>query len=170
MQTFLPEPSYSNSVNVLDNKRLNKQIVETYQILVALHDPNYGWRNHPAVRMWRGSETGLVVYGHYACQEFYSRNEKNHKLDLLFSTLDDPNYNKLVYPIWYDNDFCLAHQSNLIRKNPTHYKVYWPNTPDNLSYIWPVKERLPISYNGIERIRTILNDWRKKDTQLELEC
>lgn len=49
MQTFLPFPSFIESARVLDNKRLCKQRVECLQILKALHDPSYGWQNHPAV-------------------------------------------------------------------------------------------------------------------------
>ena len=54
MQTFLPYPDFAKSAACLDNKRLNKQIVECYQILRAITDPTYGWQNHPAVNMWRG--------------------------------------------------------------------------------------------------------------------
>lgn len=32
MQTFLPTPDFLETAKILDNKRLNKQIVEAYQI------------------------------------------------------------------------------------------------------------------------------------------
>ena len=35
MQTFLPFPKFSASAAMLDNRRLNKQIVEGYQILTG---------------------------------------------------------------------------------------------------------------------------------------
>jgi len=53
MQTFLPYPSKRESLDALDNKRLNKQILEGYQILKVLSgaSPSGAWRNHPAVLM-----------------------------------------------------------------------------------------------------------------------
>ena len=64
MQTFIPHTTMRESLDALDNKRLNKQILETYQILKVLGnpDPRAGWRNHPAVKMWRGHEWGLYNY------------------------------------------------------------------------------------------------------------
>ena len=64
MQTFLPYRDFTESAEVLDSKRLNKQILEGYQILKVLNnpDPKAAWRNHPAVKMWRGSETTLYDY------------------------------------------------------------------------------------------------------------
>lgn len=41
------------------------------------------------------------------------------------------------YPSWLTDEFCLSHRSNLIRKNPDHYRPLWPDVPDNLPYIWP---------------------------------
>lgn len=55
MQTFLPYPSFRESAKCLDNKRLGKQRVECIQIIKAINNPKYGWQNHPAVKMWRGT-------------------------------------------------------------------------------------------------------------------
>lgn len=64
MQTFLPFKDFEKSAEALDSKRLNKQILEGYQILNVLSndDPHAGWRNHPAVKMWRGHEGQLWIY------------------------------------------------------------------------------------------------------------
>lgn len=43
MQTFLPSPIFAESARILDYRRLNKQIVEGYQILSG-RVPN---ANHP---------------------------------------------------------------------------------------------------------------------------
>lgn len=58
MRTFLPYPDLRASCVVLDDKRLGKQRVETSQILRALTWPRFAWKNHPAVRMWRGFVPG----------------------------------------------------------------------------------------------------------------
>ena len=63
MQTFLPDPRFDESARLLDDARLGKQRVETLQVLRALELPDYGWVNHPAVRMWRGRTPALVAYG-----------------------------------------------------------------------------------------------------------
>ena len=52
MQTFLPYRSFSFSAGILDSRRLNKQIVEAYQIITG-RVPN---KNHPACLMWKGHE------------------------------------------------------------------------------------------------------------------
>ena len=64
MQTFLPYQDFDKTASVLDSRRLNKQILECYQILKVLNnpDPKAGWRNHPAVKMWRGHENALFDY------------------------------------------------------------------------------------------------------------
>ena len=51
MQTFLPYPDFAASAAALDQARLGKQRVETLQALRALVIPDYGWRQHPAIRM-----------------------------------------------------------------------------------------------------------------------
>lgn len=48
MQTFLPSPIFAESARILDYRRLNKQIVEGYQILSG-RVPN---ANHPAC-LWK---------------------------------------------------------------------------------------------------------------------
>ena len=63
VQTFLPYPDFRRTAEALDSPRLGKQRVETLQILRALELPEYGWGNHPAVRMWRGYTPALVCYG-----------------------------------------------------------------------------------------------------------
>ncbi|KPC83656.1 cytoplasmic protein, partial [Streptomyces sp. NRRL WC-3753] len=70
MQTFLPYPDFAASAAVLDVRRLGKQRVETLQVLRGLTVPDYGWRHHPAVRMWQGYEEALVRYGLERCRQW----------------------------------------------------------------------------------------------------
>ena len=69
MQTFLPYADLAASCRVLDDRRLGKQRVETFQVLRALTWPEYGWKNHPVTKMWRGFVPGLVAYGVASCRE-----------------------------------------------------------------------------------------------------
>jgi len=138
LQTFLPYPDFARSAACLDNKRLGKQRVECLQILKALSDPTYSWQNHPAVRMWRGSEHALRVYGQEICNEWTKRGFQDTCSDKLFA-LDTANW-LAATPKWLGDDaFHASHRSNLLRKLPSHYKQFGWTEPDNLSYIWPVK-------------------------------
>src|SRR3954464_7195922 len=68
MQTFLPHPDFRETALLLDRRRLGKQRVEALQVLRGLTVPGYGWRRHPAVRMWAGYEEALVGYGLEVCR------------------------------------------------------------------------------------------------------
>lgn len=137
MQTFLPYKSFAESAACLDNKRLGKQRVEVLQILKALHDPTYGWQNHPAVKMWRGHIPALGLYGIEICNEWFYNREFNDTCALQIASYF-PCHSQVIMPDWLTDEFCLSHRSNLIRKNPEHYRKFWPDVPDNLPYIWPV--------------------------------
>lgn len=143
MQTFLPYLDFTKSASVLDSKRLGKQRVEAKQIYLALTEPTYGWKNHPAVKMWRGYEISLLIYLRIVCREWQSRGYK----DTVLAWSDEVIYNNFAdlfgkdssTPNWLCGAFCLSHQSNLVRKDPAHYRKFFPDVPDNLPYIWPVK-------------------------------
>jgi hypothetical protein len=96
VQVFLPFPSFTHSVAVLDRARLGKQRIECGQILSALRflktgeavpetiDPNVGnrgstpaWLNHPATKMWRGYEAALGLYMSLCIAEWIHRGYKN---------------------------------------------------------------------------------------------
>lgn len=136
MQTFLPYPSFVRSAAVLDRQRLGKQRVEAYQILRALRGESKGWLNHPATKMWRGYETALGFYGWVMCDEWMQRGYKD---SLSTKIVDLQGSGDIVKPPWVGDDaFHLSHRSNLLRKNPEHYALRFPNTPDDLPYVWPV--------------------------------
>lgn len=152
MQTFLPYAHIPRAVHVLDTKRLGKQRVETLQILNALREPNYGWKNHPAVRMWIGYEYLLTVYGKMCCNEWVRRGYQDTcwgKIDkiqieiLRAGTKDGKPHG--TDPWWLgDERFHISHQSNLLRKDPVFYKDAFPGVPSDLPYFWPTKE-LPLA-------------------------
>lgn len=145
MQTFLPESvafprkAFELSASVLDYRRLGKQRLETKQILETLLGRSSGWRNHPAVRMWIGYEGALAQYGYTMCEQWVSRGY-NDTLRLYFYDL------MLELPIGFlppwvgDPAFHRSHQSNLVRKDPQHYRRYYPDVPDDLPYVWPATD------------------------------
>ncbi|MCP2166483.1 MSMEG_6728 family protein [Goodfellowiella coeruleoviolacea] len=144
MQTFLPAPHFAESARLLDSRRLGKQRVEVAQILRAVVWPRYGWKHHPAVRMWRGFVPALVSYGVAVCDEWRARGHA----DAMRGQLLD--YTGGVEPRWVD---CLregllppwlgspalhtSHRSALLRKQPEHYRPLFGDLPDDLPYVWP---------------------------------
>lgn len=137
MQTFIPEPSITRSLMVLDYKRLGKQRVETKQILRALRGESKGWVNHPAVKMWRGHEGFLVQYGVASCRCWLMCGY-NDSLLPYFNDLAR-EHRDLTPPPWFGKeDFHISHQSNLVRKDPGYYRQFYPDVPDDLPYYWPV--------------------------------
>ena len=56
MQTFMPYEDFRKTFECLDYRRLGKQRIEAFQILRCLEGLTSGWKNHPAVKMWRGHE------------------------------------------------------------------------------------------------------------------
>jgi len=139
MQTFVPYPDLRVSCQVLDGPRLGKQRVETFQILRALTWPEYAWKNHPAVRMWRGFVPGLVAYGVESCREWTRRGNADSVLPQLLAwsggqVPEDPE----LPPWWGLEALHLSHRSSLLRKDPAYYRpLFGPDEPDDLPYLWP---------------------------------
>jgi hypothetical protein len=135
MQTFLPLADFRETAKVLDNKRLGKQRVEAYQIPRVLAGLTKGWRNHPAVKMWEGYEPALFEYGREICREWIERGF-NDSLYEKFPTA------RLILPDWLgDMRIHTSHQANLVRKDPDHYRRYFPEVDETMPYFWITKER-----------------------------
>lgn len=136
MQTFLPYADFEKTAKCLDMKRLNKQRLEANQIiniLLGIQKGN-GWKNHPAVKMWKGHVSALMMYFNDISKEWVRRGYKHnmgfYNLDLMVP---------ISFPKWLGNkEFHLSHQSNLLRKLPDHYRIFFPEVRDDLPYIWPI--------------------------------
>lgn len=137
MQTFLPYPSFIKSAKVLDRQRLGKQRVECLQILKAISDPEYGWQNHPATKMWRANPQALCHYAEAICLEWISRGYRDTCLNKIseYYLRDQVG----ASPSWLGNvKFHSSHRAALLFKNPEHYgKFQWSEKP-KLDYVWPV--------------------------------
>lgn len=145
MQTFVPEYDYAECAYVLDRLRLGKQRVECLQIIntIAAGDEARGWRNHPAVAMWRGYEYALVRYSEAVCDEWTSRGYQDGCKDQILRVFDEWQDGKCLcwseYPAWWlDSLVHESHQGNLVRKLPEHYGVFWPDADPSVEYVWPV--------------------------------
>jgi Pyrimidine dimer DNA glycosylase len=148
VQTFLPYADFERSARSLDVRRLGKQRVECIQIVRGLTRPGYGWRHHPAVRMWRGH---LEALGRYAltccavwgesgfadtCAVTLATDLREAGVGLIRSQSELEHARGL--PRWLgEPEFHLAHQSALVRKDPEFYGPRFAGVPADLEYLWP---------------------------------
>ncbi|OLT18512.1 cytoplasmic protein [Actinomadura sp. CNU-125] len=149
MQTFLPYANFAATARILDPRRLGKQRVEALQVLRGLTVPGYGWRHHPAVRMWTGYEEALVRYGLEICRQWCSLGHRDTCATSLTSELTNatgvhrPRSQESLtdagaLPSWLgDPALHLSHRSALIRKDPGFYEPLFPDVPADLPYVWP---------------------------------
>jgi hypothetical protein len=154
VQTFLPFPGFTASAQALDPRRLGKQRVEALQVLRGLTVPGYGWRHHPAVRMWAGYEEALVRYGLDMCAVWTAAGRADTCATTLVSDLAShwggPSRVRAQeelaaageLPPWLgDPAFHRSHRSALLTRAPEHYGPLFPGTPANLPYVWPATDR-----------------------------
>lgn len=150
MQTFLPYPDFEQSARALDTKRLGKQRVETIQVVRALTRPGYGWANHPAVLMWKGFEEALGRYGFTCCAVWTELGFGDTCALTIATDLRTAGIASVrtqgelaaagALPSWLgDQELHLSHRSALVRKDPDHYRPLFPDVPDDLPYVWPVR-------------------------------
>lgn len=153
MQTFLPWPSFGGTADVLDDRRLGKQRVEVLQVLRALTVAGYGWRHHPVVAMWAGYEEALSCYGLAVCRAWTQAGRSDTCAASIRAQLEAATGSAVVrsqdelagageLPPWLgDPGFHRSHRSALLRKNPDHYRGFFPGVPSDLPYVWPVSDR-----------------------------
>ncbi len=136
VQTFLPYPEFSSTVEVLDYRRLCKQRIEAVTIWNVLmgRTKSSAWKHHPAVLMWRGYEDALALYANVCIGEWVRRGYKNNMP--LMSHDQHPRM-----PRWLgDSSFHASHRGNLLRKDYAYYSQFgWAESTD-LPYVWPESE------------------------------
>ena len=159
MQTFMPSLDYEETARVLDNKRLNKQALEGWQILMNLleldpqgnHRAPKGWSNHPAVKMWRGHENSLHAYIQAMVREWKRRGYNTtigDKAEATLLTFGRDNI-PMTHPKWLLDDataemIASSHRLALLVKDYQWYSQFgWEEdpgyAPTDYDYIWPVE-------------------------------
>lgn len=141
MQIFLPYSDFKKSLQSLDNKRLGKQRVETYQIISAITrrpkldgSPYKGWLNHPCTIMWKEHVSALKLYMNLSIEEWINRGFKNTM------QLENLTENFKMPPFIGNEKFHSSHRANLLKKEPEFYERYgWTENPQD-PYVWMDKE------------------------------
>lgn len=161
MQTFLPYQNFLLTAQILDKKRLWKQAVENLHIIGTIlglpnskGKPRTGYKNHPAILMWKNSPKTLIYYHAAILAECYNRGIKttlpipnlgiNGKHEYAFYDLTGSvNFQEVVdieHPSFIGNtEFHRSHQSNLLRKDFGYYSKFFKDVPNDLPYLWPTK-------------------------------
>jgi hypothetical protein len=147
MQTFVPFDNFKDSAAVLDNKRLNKQLLEGRQIykILASGQTSGAWVNHPAVKMWRGYDNALFDYLRVIKDECLYRNIQTQKNWNALTEMYEWNWNRgnsIVMPPWWgDSKVHQSHRNNLYRKDPEHYREFLNDKfvacCEKCNYVWP---------------------------------
>ena len=139
MQTFLPYPSFTDSMRVLDNSRLGNQVYREGMTLLRGK-----WPNHPASKMWQGYEDALAAYLWAGVLELDIRGKGYwHRpwcLELQGHLAGVQGSIPTMPPWLNDGNFHASHRSNLLRKDPVWYGQFGWTEPDNLEYVWPSME------------------------------
>ncbi len=148
VQTFLPYPDFERSARALDARRLGKQRVECLQVVRGLTVPGYGWRHHPAVKMWRGHLEALGRYTLTCCEVWSEAGRADTCATTVVADLREAGVTRIraqselagadALPYWLgDPDVHRSHQSALVRKDPEHYGPLFADVPPDLDYVWP---------------------------------
>lgn len=148
--TWLPLPSFKDSVQALSDEHLGLQRIHVLEIMEYFHDvevsqlssdyQKHDLYEHPVTAMWHGYDLQLIEYGLEACEEWATRKGRrdpfyeklaNH---LEWATHEDAIMHK---PNWFgDVDFHLSHQAALLKRDRDHYKSYFMADTER-ALIWP---------------------------------
>jgi len=136
VNTFVINSNPEITACVLDDRRLGKQRIESFQIITSLEQKDsVGWKNHPITRSWDGYTNALKHYCNIMINEWVRRGKNNtmslYKIDTL-----------VIFPSWFINPkIHYSHMARLIQKDPIFYKdkFIYPPEYNNFGYIWPNK-------------------------------
>ena len=138
MQTFLPYPDFKKSLESLDNKRLGKQRVETYQLIAGLEGRltltgkaySKSRINHPISQMFRDNIPALKQYLNDSIDVWVARGKNNTMKKEVITE-------EIVMPVWFgDPDFHTSHRANLLRKDAVYYGAHGWTDNSELPYRW----------------------------------
>lgn len=140
MQTWLPLPDFAETALVLDDERLAECIKDAEKVVEANKNGKAKLLEHPSAVMWRGYGLSLVMYGQEMCDEWYRRKQEPHPRAQFFTDLlDTYAATEIQDPPWLgDPMFHACQRSNLLRKNPLHYRRLWPLEAADAVLVWPV--------------------------------
>lgn len=155
LQTLLPQINFFQALGHLDNATLSRQRLEAASIFKVL--VNRAGNSTEIVKVakrsadaWRGYEYGLAVYAMAACKVWSDRRLGHDTITaniaLILKTRGISKDYKL--PPWIGDLWVhRSHRSQLVTADPKYYGGKWPNTPEQMPFIWPVLDlEEPLGY------------------------
>lgn len=149
MQVFIVGTPQETAI-FLDERRLNKQIIETQQILDALNGKK-AWSNHPCVLQYRGHQEWLMSYKECLVAR---RNGKSWESPDggFYDMRDASRFCEAVKPPFHTQEYFDQMKRRLYTKNPEHYKQ-WEYLGTSLeNWYWSQEEKKFIKYVNGKRI------------------
>lgn len=141
MQIFSPHSNFIDISNCLDNKRLNKQKIEIFQIIncIVKGDGAKGWRHHPAVKMARGHEHFFINYGLEIAHECIRRGFKDTMIPKIAALKEHFSPQTVKVPKYWSNEkFHASHRAALLAKKYDWYSKFGWKEEAKIDYFWPI--------------------------------
>lgn len=129
------------TAKALDKKRLNKQIIEAKQIIMALNGETKAWANHPVVKMYEDPGPLLWLRGYLKILENYKEG-RGFLLKFL---------NKLIHSIRPDfqtQEYFDQMKRRLYTKDNAHYAQWAHLGISEVNWYWSPKENKWIYYKN----------------------
>ena len=123
---------------------------------------------------WKGYEEALGRYGLTMCEVWTERGFGDTCAGTIIQDLRTFGIDSIrdvgelaaagALPGWlFDPELLRSHQSALVRKDPEHYRQRFPDVPDDLDYVWPVRSAVVIE----RELRKQENARRREQRRLE---
>ena len=146
MQIFIPYEDAFETAKVLDNKRLNKQIIECRQIISAAFGESTAWRNHPVVLMYKDHTPWVNWYKIVLEHEQIARKGNTCEGDAKYKILKQMEPER---PYFLGLELLhRSHRSRLYTKDNNHYASFADSRLPNNFNFYVVDSRVKAYLNG----------------------
>ena len=142
MQVFIVGTPYETA-EVLDSKRLNKQIIENKQIMDAILGTGKGWFNHPVVKSYKNHFQWLYHYN--LCLFWYNRGDKPMAKKMSEQAM-------AFKPNFHTQEYFNQMKRRLYSKNNQYYSQYSYLGESDCNWYWSDYENQFIKYINGKRI------------------
>lgn len=142
MQVFIIGTPYETA-EVLDVKRLNKQIIENKQIMDAILGTGKGWFNHPVVKSYKNHFQWLYYYN--LCLFWYSRGDKPMAKKMSEQAM-------AFKPSFHTEEYFNQMKRRLYTKNNQYYSQWAELGESDCNWYWFDEENKFIKYINGKRI------------------
>jgi hypothetical protein len=156
MNTFLPYNDFKKCARILDNKRLNKQILEGTQIIniilkkvgIICDEEKKNWWNHPVFNLWMDKKSKKfylcqlikyldAFYDEHICRggkhEYYENKRKDF---ITLSIVHEELFASSKKVLKWSSNLHKCMKANLIRKDEIYYSKYFKNIKPQKGYDW----------------------------------